>query len=199
MTYTLAFDGGKSSGIVLGEYGDDQTWTRLAMWQVSGGIAGFLDWYYANTYEYIEGPVTFTYSEPVETVYMSSPEAEKNWPTIISERFIPLSGGGFAQTSDSVEPLRIEGALIALGLMPADYTDKRWQRPAAMYFSGGSNKAERLKASRAFLKSHGLLPTGKDVGQKDADDAISATLHSLAYMRKISHAPTIGHYWPEED
>lgn len=182
MTYLLAIDPGKSTGIVLGEYGDEQPWTRIGYWQVAGGIGGFLEWcfnHWSNT-----GIFWLNDETSMEVIG-------------VCERFIPLSGGGFAQTSDSVEPVRIEGALIALGLMPADYSDKRWQRPASMYTQGGSNKAERLRASRAFLKSHDLLLTGKNVGQKDADDAISATLHSLAYMRKIKHAPTLGHYWKE--
>lgn len=196
INYLMTFDPGKSSGIVLGKYSETEAYERVAFWQVEGGIGGLVDWYFKQTFE---RPEMGDFWRTINYDRFGIPDPiSVSKVTYVSERFVPLSGGGFSQTSDSIEPVRIEGALIALGLMPHDYTDKAWQRPAAMYFSGGSTKPERLKANRAFLKKHGLLVTGKQVGCKDANDVNSAQLHALAYMRKIKHVPTIQKFWPDD-
>ena len=109
---------------------------------------------------------------------------------VCSEKFVPLGGKGFAQTLASTEPLRREGALIALGVMP-DYPDPRWRRPNSMYLYGGKNLAEKKKRSRQFLKDTGNYVTGKDVGCKDSNDAMSATLHGISYTAQVlKHEPT---------
>jgi hypothetical protein len=51
--------------------------------------------------------------------------------------------------------------------------------------------ADKKKLSRAFLKDHGLYTTGSQVGMKDADDVISATLHGIAWLRRQRHMPTL--------
>lgn len=191
MTYILAIDPGLSSGIVLGKFGATEPFERVAFWQVEGGLAGFGKW----TNE------CWTWdSEDFCYALMAEAYIPENDLLVVAEKFTPLTNKGFSHTLDSVEPLRIEGAMVALGLMPAEFPDPehRWQRPAQMYFSGGTDKASRLKASRAWLKSHGLLVTGKQVGCKDANDVNSAQLHLFAHLRKIRHMPTIKHYFPEE-
>lgn len=192
MTYILAIDPGLSSGIVLGKFSTTEPFERVAFWQVEGGLAGFLEW--ADRYWYIdtENWLRFLISDEFAV-------AAGNL-LVVAEKFTPLTNKGFSHTLDSVEPLRIEGALVALELMPAEFPDAehRWQRPAQMYTHGGTDKASRLKASRAWLKSHGLLVTGKQVGCKDANDVNSAQLHLFAHLRKIRHLPTIKHYFPEE-
>lgn len=86
----------------------------------------------------------------------------------------------------------------ALGVMPYDYENKRWQRAACQLLAGGATKAERKKNSGLVLKQGGLWLTGKDVGQKDADDAISAQKHALWYLlHTVKHEPTIRRFWPD--
>ena len=115
----------------------------------------------------------------------------------VCEKFTPRQ----ALTLKSAEPLRIEGALVQMGIVP-DYIqgekNPQWQHPPAQYFCGGQSLAEKKKRSRGFLKKHDLHLTGKMVGCKDADDAISARLHAFAYMRRIKHMPTLRHYFGEE-
>lgn len=190
MTYILAIDPGLSSGIVLGEFSPTEPFERVSFWQVEGGLAGFLEWTDRN----------WGYDPDHFSHFLSNPYVNESELIVCAEKFTPLTNKGFSHTLDSVEPLRIEGAMVALGLMPAEYPDSehRWQRPAQMYFSGGTDKASRLKASRAWLKSQGLLVTGKQVGCKDANDVNSAQLHLFAHLRKIRHMPTIRHYFPEE-
>ena len=182
MTYLLSIDPGVSSGVVLGQYTKTEPYTPIKSWQLSGGLTGatkFLDTHYSG--------LTWGWVVKGRPYYPV---------TVICEKFVPLNNKGFGHTLKSVEPLRIEGALIALGIMP-EYLPEHydvWPRPASMYFMGGANKREKLQRSRAWLKEHGLLLTGKDVGQADADDAISATLHAFAYLLHQRHRPTMKHY-----
>ena len=207
MTYLLSVDPGVSSGIVLGTYSETAPYRTVESWQVGGGLQGLLDWLDTNTTRF--GPMgnllpslsvrsfnpdaTFTVAG-VEYKEISS--TSEIVDVTICEKFTPLQNTGFSLTLKAVEPLRLEGGLVALGIMP-DYLPEHydvWPRPSAMYFKGGSTKAEKLKRSRAWLKEHGLLLTGKDVGQPDADDAISATLHAFAYLIRKRHLPTMKHY-----
>ena len=171
MTTLWAADTGKSSGFVWGEFTPTTPFKRLGYAQVSGGIGGVKTWLAENQWVH-------------------------DMDVRLCEKFVPISGKGFSQTLDSTLPLVIEGALIALDVMP-EYRPEHydvWPRPASMYFMGGANKAEKLKRSRAWLKEHGLLLTGKDVGQPNADDAVSATLHAFAYLLRQRHLPTMKHY-----
>lgn len=164
--YILSFDPGKSSGIAFVAFDESAVYLD-DVWQVENGVIGLWDWVETNVY----------------TVGASN-------TTIISEKFTPLSGGGFNQTLDSVEPLRAEGALIALGLMP-DYPDPRWRRPDRQYLYGGGSLAEKKRRAHRFLKDSGFYVTGKDVGCKDANDARSAMLHGLSYLAQVvKHKPT---------
>ncbi len=180
--YVLAFDPGKSSGIALIQYNEESVSLKKA-WQVEGGTAGLIDFTW-KVMDNGEGWGAWRVPEM----------GEKNWPAypddIISEKFTPLSGGGFNQTLDSVEPLRGEGALIALGLM-TDYPDPKWRRPDRQYLYGGANLAEKKRRAHRFLKDSGFYVTGKDVGCKDANDARSAMLHGLSYLAQVvKHKPT---------
>ena len=120
--------------------------------------------------------------------------------TVISEKFTPLQGKGFAQTLDSTLPLVCEGVLIAYGIMPVyDSKEKRWQRPSLMYRHGGSTLAEKKKRSRAFLKKNGLYVLPKELGTPDNNDAISAILHGLNYItHTLNHRPTWDAYYETE-
>lgn len=192
MRYLLSFDCGKSSGITLWSYSDEEPATRIGAWQFGGGAAGLRDWVETRLVNDPNGVWWWDFPG-VDEVYWSK-------VSYVVEKFTPLQGKGFSLTMDAVEPLVCEGVLIGLRVIPA-YEQKTeqdcWQRPASMYFCGGNTKAEKLKRSRAWLKENGLLLTGKDVGCPDADDAISSTLHALAWFRKF-HRPTIEHYWKDE-
>ena len=110
---------------------------------------------------------------------------------VICEKFTPRPNGKGGLTLASVEPLRIEGHLVGSGIMP-DYPDKAWRQPSSQYFmcpTRGMTLPEKKKAANKWLKDNGFYFTGRDVGCKDADDARSATLHALSYLRKF-HKPT---------
>lgn len=203
MKHLLSIDPGKSTGITLWRYSDQEPAVRTGAWQFGGGAEGLRDWI-NNTFH----PETWDYrldeaAEPYWEFYSGGKKIEVNDDnlSVLCEKFTPLQGKGFSLTMDAVEPLVCEGVLIGLHVIPA-YEQKTeqdcYQRPASMYFCGGSTKAEKLKRSRAWLKENGLLLTGKDVGRPDADDAISSTLHALAWFRKKDHRPTIEHYWKDE-
>lgn len=160
--WVFAADPGKSSGLALIAY-DSSSVELVDAWQIEGGTYALIEW--------------LKFDRP-------------NGPTVISEKFTPLSGGGFNQTLESVEPLRGEGALIALGLMP-DYPDPKWRRPDRQYLYGGGSLAEKKRRAHRFLKDSGFYVTGKDVGCKDANDARSAMLHGLSYLAQVvKHKPT---------
>lgn len=163
--YILSIDPGVSTGIVLASFTESTPVTIEEVWQIAGGLTGFKRWYWEHGPRISAG--------------------------VIAERFVPLSGGGFSHTSDTVEPLRIEGALRAWGIMPDDYDDPRWQRPQAMVLASGATRAERKKNSDNVLRHMVLWHTGKQVGMKDANDVNSACKHLVAYLKKTGHQPTI--------
>jgi hypothetical protein len=166
LTYLVSIDPGESTGITSWGYSEAEPATRIYAAQITGGLQGFLDFFrYENFF--------FDFDFP---------------DVIVSEQFTLLNHDYVA----NVEPVRIEGAMVALRMNPV------WQPPAVMYFCGGATKAARKKASQDFLKKNDLWLTGKDVGQPDANDAISSTLHALAYFRSIRHMPTLKKYWSEQ-
>lgn len=195
MTYLLSIDPGLSTGIALGHYDAITPYERVAYWQVQGGLAGWLEWYEEHwARPDSEGPTEFDYYGGLTAggVEVSDRELE-----VAAERFVLLPNG-FTLKSDALEPLRIEGSLITLGLMPSDYDDPRWQRAGMQYFMAAPSDSlatKKIKA-RAWLKDHGYYVTGKDVGLKDADDVRSATLHAIARLRTLGHVPTLRAHFP---
>lgn len=161
----LSIDPGVSTGIALIRYAPDDPPTLEGAWQFGGGVAGLIDWYHDH---------------------------ETGGCTVIAEKFAARNTRGFSYTTASLEPLRGEGALIALGLMP-DYTpkEKRWTDPKLQYLVGGEDLADKKKRQHKFLKDNGFYKTGKDFGTPDADDFRSAASHGLAYLaRELHHKPT---------
>jgi hypothetical protein len=180
--YILSIDPGKSSGVALIGYNDSDVWLGRAR-QVEGGVSALVRWTARGVL-----PLRLVNSGIYGVLGGINYHAGNL--TVISEKFTPLSGGGFNQTLDSVEPLRGEGALIALGLMP-DYPDPKWRRPDRQYLYGGANLAEKKRRAHRFLKDSGFYVTGKDVGCKDANDARSAMLHGLSFLAQVvKHKPT---------
>lgn len=175
MKWGIAIDPGVSTGIVTFTWSDDQPYERTSVMQVTDGAEGLADWLEKHEVRYSLARKRWLFRErPIDAFVM--------------EKFTPHENAGHALTERSVEPLRCEGVVIAAG---HSRQHVHWQQPAAQYFSGGTTPAGRKKASREFLKTHLLYLTGSQVGQPDADDAISATLHSIAYMRRIRHLPTL--------
>lgn len=196
--YILPIDPGLSSGVALIGYNDERVWLEEA-WQFGGGVKGLIDWNWEHTYDYIEGPTSFVINPPwnIDTRHDFGDDFDFNWTedptlTIITEKFTARNTQGFSYRTDALEPLRCEGALIALGLMP-DYTvaEKRWRDPSVQYLVGGNGKADKKKRQHKFLKDSGFYRTGKDLGTPDADDFRSAAAHGLAYLaRELKHKPT---------
>lgn len=186
MTYLLSIDPGLSTGIVLGEYGDDAAWDLVARWQVAGGVKGLCDWWEDNVWAGID-------AFQILNVNMGDGDWILANEDVICEKFTPLAGKGFNHTEKNLEPLRVEGALLALGLNPV------WRRPAQQYWVTEENAQGKRRKQKAWIKTNfpDLYMTGATFGQPDAEDGWSALLHSLSYMRSIKHEPTLKHYWPE--
>lgn len=79
----LSLDPGKQTGIALGTYGDE-AYELLNVWQVAGGLNGFIDWWHDH----------YPLNESV----------------LVSEKFVLRNNAFVADT----EPLLIEGALHVL-------------------------------------------------------------------------------------
>ena len=174
-TYILSFDPGKSSGIALGKFSESEPYSLIRAWQIEGGASALTEWVLVN----------YSLSDD----FLLS-DVNKFVDEVVCEKFTPLQHSNFNLTMDAVEPLRCEGALVALGVMP-DYPGLTWRVPAAMYLYGGNTLAEKKKAGRKFLKENGMYLTGKSVGCKDAHDAQSAIWHGISYAVKVlQHRPT---------
>jgi hypothetical protein len=180
--YVLSMDPGLSTGISLLGYDDNSVWLEDG-WQFGGGVSGFLRWV----------PGVLNLDPGMNGLSVQQYLRVNNLaPRVIAEKFQPISHANYALTTASVEPLRVEGAMIALGLMP-DYTaeEKRWRAPTLQYAVGGKGKPEKKKRLHKMLKDTDFYRTGKDLGSPDADDFRSATGHGLAYLaRELKHRPT---------
>lgn len=201
--YVLAFDPGKSSGVALLSYSETEPAKLVKAWQFGNGVQGLLDWLDAHRpwdYDCGYGSHEQIWILPMTAHPSSSGYVRDSQLTVISEKFTPLQGKGFAQTLDSTLPLVCEGVLIAYGIMPVyDSKEKRWQRPNTMYMYGGSTLAEKKKRAREFLKKRGLYVTGKELGAPDNNDAVSAILHGIAYVVKtLEHRKTWDAYYETE-
>ena len=174
--YLLSFDLCISTGVSLLSYTETTVPVLEGAWQFPGGVAGLLGWYEDDFW----GP---------EVSNMAVRELE-----IIAEKFTARPTKGFSYQTDSLEPLRCEGALIAKGLMP-DYTpkEKRWRDPSLQYLVGGK-EAEAKKRQHRFLEESGYYRTNKDFPDsppKDkADDFRSSCAHALNYLAREGHTPT---------
>ena len=192
--YVLSYDLGKSSGVALLAYNETEPVRLVKAWQFGNGVQGLLDWL-ENHYPNSGWLLPYSPDSEAERLFWSSEVV------VVSEKFTPLQGKGFAQTLDSTLPLVCEGVLIAYWIMPVyDSKEKRWQRPNTMYMYGGSTLAEKKKRAREFLKKHGLYVTGKELGAPDNNDAVSAILHGIAYVVKtLEHRKTWNAYFEETE
>lgn len=189
--HLLSFDCGVSTGIALFEYSDTEPATLAAAWQFTGGVVALTEWVTSN-YDWEDFPPWVFFPDNPEAGFRG---IEGRDVTVIAEKFTPRQGAGFSLTTASVEPLRCEGALVALGVMP-DYhvggKNPQWQQPSQLYWAGGKTLAEKKKRLHGWLKDSGeFYVTGKQVGAPDADDARSAISHGLVWFRKNRHSPTL--------
>lgn len=184
--YVLSIDPGVSTGVALLSYEEDSSAELVKAWQFTSGVTGLLDWVDRHM-RIFEGDYSFSpegfYKPAIDWI-------DVDW---ICEKFTARNTRGFSYTTASLEPLRGEGALIALGLMP-DYGASKtpqWRDPKYQYLVGGKDKADKKKRLHKFLKDSGFYVTGGMLGAADADDARSAIGHGLAYIaRELKHKPT---------
>ena len=171
--YLLSLDTGISTGVSLLSYTEDTVPALEGAWQFPGGVVGLLRWYENDFW----GP---------EIPNMSAEQLE-----VIAEKFTARATKGFSYRTDSLEPLRCEGALIAKGLMP-DYSpkEKLWREPSLQYLVGGKGAEAKKRRMHRFLKESGYYRTGKDFGTPDADDFRSSCAHALNYLAREGHLPT---------
>lgn len=178
----LSIDPGVSNGACLFQYDDEKPFERIAPIQFSGGAGGLADW-------------MENYDMRIETdeVWLE----DKKISALIVEKFTPRNDDSFNLTLDSVEPLRCEGVLIGKGFERFI----RWTQPSQQYFMGSPDLEleEKKKAAVNFLKLHKLHLTGSMVGERNADDAISAQLHAIAWLRRKRHKPTMKYYFGSWD
>jgi hypothetical protein len=175
--YVLSIDPGLSTGISLLSYNDTSFPVLEGRWQFPGGITGFLRWYRDHHY----------FPDGLGNTSLVSDDIQ-----IIGEKFTARATSGFSYRTDALEPLRVEGAMIALGLMPDyDKSEARWLDPGLQYVAGGTGKADKKKRQHKLLKDLGLYVTGKDVGCPDADDVRSSLGHALGWLIRVQkHQPT---------
>lgn len=188
MKTLISIDPGMSTGVICGTYSDTEPFRVTHAFQIEGGVEGFLD--------------SFRFRDTLKTEYpMVSVQGQcvsrASEITTLAEKFTARgsANAGFSYRTDALEPLRVEGAILALGINP------HWVQPPQQYFVGGESKAEKLKNRNAWFKEHkglGYYITGKDVGCKDADDARSALAHCISYLRREKHLPTLSLFRKEE-
>lgn len=160
--YLLSIDPGVYSGVALGTFSEDSPYRLLETWQVPNGAEGFK-----------------------ESLILRKPVAD----IVVSEKFVIRNMAGFSHTADSVEPLRVEGVLVAA------YTNVHWQTPDYQILVKGSTPAETKRLSDNLLRKHGLYQPPSTIEGRRKNDANSAIKHALSYLRSIQHRPTIEKYW----
>ena len=173
--YLLTIDPGKSTGIVLGVFGEHVPYTRIGYWQVEGGTEGFCDWYL----EHDGGMVDVV--DHLVTLFGEDGgglQRRVKFDKVV-EKFILNPGNTF--TAD-LTPVEIQGALMAFGEYPI------WH-----------NRTDKVLVKDEVLKRNDLWLTGSMVECKDARDVNDATVHALAHMMKIRHKPTLQEYFRKEE
>lgn len=191
MKTLISIDPGMSTGIAVGTYSDTEPFKLTHFFQIEGGVEGFIENVTSGRNGYGD-----------KLVYVRLPNqgrlrvcfGDKAVLTVIAEKFTarPTGLSGFSYRTEALEPLRVEGAMLALGLNP------HWVSPPQQYFSGGDGKAKKKQAQHRWLKENGLYVTGKMVGCDNADDVRSAIAHAIAFLVRQKHRPTIEHYFPKE-
>lgn len=168
MIRLVSIDPGMSTGLFVGEYSETEPLVKLDSYQIADGLPGL--------HLFLED------SGILDSKYRTV--------QVISERFTPRPMRR-AYKSEELEPLRIEGYLMAKGYMPYDYKDIRWGRPERMVIAGGSTTAQRKKNGDDKLREMGLWTLPTEVGRADNFDVIASTKHAVGYLLQIMHQPTM--------
>lgn len=189
MKTLISIDPGMSTGMAVGTYSDTEPFKLTHFFQIEGGVEGFIS---SANMRFDSGEYGLDYLNLKEV------RISPNWmcpdrTTLIAEKFTARGGAnsGFSYRTKDLEPLRVEGAMLAMGL------DVTWVSPPQQYFSGGDGKAKKKQAQHRWLKENGLYVTGKMVGCDNADDVRSAIAHAIAFLVRSRHKPTIEHYFPK--
>lgn len=190
MKTLISLDPGVSTGLIAGTYSDDTPFELTHAFQIEGGVEGFVE--KVKTSENGYGDLLIRIRDTPEADVVLGDEVEM---TVLVEKFNARgsANAGFSYTSKSLEPLRIEGAILALGIEPT------WVQPPQQYFLPGEGKADRKKKQHAWMKENGYYIAPKDVGCKDADDARSALAHAISWLRRQKHKPTLEMFRGEND
>ena len=188
MKTLISIDPGMSTGLIAGTYSDDTPFELTHAFQIEGGVEGFVMRCYTD-YIHVNGKTVSRFFTPRGGITLS------NDLTVLVEKFTArgAAAGPFALKTDALEPLRIEGALLAMGVPVT------WVSPAQQYFIGGKDKAEKKKRQHAWLKENGYAIMPKDLGTKDADDARSALAHCISWLRRQKHKPTLDLFRKKEN
>lgn len=195
MKTLISLDPGLSTGVICGTYSDTEPFRVTHAFQIEGGVEGFLRNCYTD-YIHVNG---VTQSRLFLPVTLGRGGISLDGDTkVLAEKFTARgsANAGFSHRTEALEPLRVEGAILALGISPI------WVSPQLQYFVGGESKAEKLKNRNAWFKEHkdlGYYITGKDVGCKDANDARSALAHCISYLRREKHLPTLSLFRKDEN
>lgn len=215
MKRLISIDPGQSTGLVVGSYSDTEPLRLDHAFQIEGGVEGFLkavhvshgeDWD-MNLYGfmYVLGKSFELYSDREKDLHEDPNECDdenclcyetvRTSSTVLVEKFTARgsANAGFSYRTEALEPLRVEGAILALGIEPT------WVQPPQQYFLPGDGKADRKKKQHAWLKEHGYYIAPKDVGCKDSDDARSALAHCISWLRRQKHKPTLELFRGEDD
>lgn len=205
MKTLISIDPGLSTGIAVGTYSDTEPFKLTHAFQIEGGVEGFLQ---RVRHSIITDGFSDSYGESYFTVYPHAGPWHKKYShwygdpfeevynrdtTFLVEKFTSrgATAGPFALRTEALEPLRVEGALLAMEVPVT------WVSPAQQYFIGGKDKAEKKKRQHAWLKENGYYIAPKDLGTKDADDARSACAHAISWLRRQKHGPTLEKYFKE--
>lgn len=193
--FGLAIDPGLSTGACLFSWSDDQGFRLLWTEQFGGGVEGVVAWLRFMNFRVDADRGVMVGSLPISA--------------LVVEKFTPRASQNFSLTRASVEPLRVEGALVAFGMSPYIH----WAEPSQQYFIGSASASlgDKKRASRQFLKQHDINVRAKKLSQgaatlvessvfvntsTDVDDATSATLHAIAWLRRQRHMPTLRELFP---
>jgi|GEM_PF-1303752 len=187
--YGLTIDPGVSNGAVLFRWSDEMPMEIIAKYQFTGGAEGLA------AFMYRQGLRVETKSKPDVGIERYVTFGTLRISALVVEKFTPRPNASFGLTLKTVEPLVGEGVLIGAGFKPFII----WREPKQQYFMGDSRLPlpQKKKLAKGFLKEVGMYLTGKDVGQPNADDAISATLHAVSFMRSMKHKPTLAALFDE--
>lgn len=190
----LSIDPGMMNGLCIFTWGDDEPFKVEAVFQHSGGAPGLK--------RLLEGAVRYVSRGTGITSSHTMMFNDRRLDALIFEKFTPRpisEESGFHLTRKSAEPLRCEGVLIGLGL--DDHGAIQYAEPSQQYFIGSPTLKlkEKKKKAREFLKKNGFLVTGGMVMQEDGNDANSATLHAIAWLRRRRHLPTIDALFPGQN